>query len=288
MNVLVIGGTGSVGAEVVKGLQGKAEVAVLTRDPNKAKQLPRGVKGVVGNLLDVATIRSVFKGYDSVFLVNTVTPTEASEGLLALNGIRDAGVRRVVYLSVQDADGAVHLPHFGSKVPVEMAIKASGLAYTILRPNNFYQNDVWYRQALLEYGVYPQPIGNVGLSRVDVRDIAEAAVIGLTSSATDGKTLNLVGPEIWTGTSCAEAWSKALGKPIAYGGDDIGSWEKQNLSYGLPPVLAYDFGLMYQRFQQRGLRTGPHDVKELTAVLGHPARKYADYVAEMARAWKAG
>jgi uncharacterized protein YbjT (DUF2867 family) len=287
MRILVTGGTGTVGSAVVKALRGKADVAVLTRDPGKVRELPSGVKGVVGNLLDVATIRSVFKSYDSVFLINTVTPSEAAEGLLAFNGLRDAGVRRVVYLSVQDADRAVHLPHFGSKVPVEMAIRASGLAYTILRPNNFYQNDVWFRQAILEYGVYPQPIGNTGLSRVDVRDIAEAAAIGLTSGATDGKTLNLVGPELCTGKNTAETWSKALGKPIKYAGDDLDTWEKQSLSYGMPPVVVYDFRLMYQWFQQNGLKAAAEDIAQLTAVLGHPPRRYADYVAEAVGEWTA-
>ncbi|MBI4503234.1 MAG: NmrA family NAD(P)-binding protein [Gemmatimonadetes bacterium] len=288
MRVLVTGGTGTVGSTVVKALQGKAEVSVLTRDPEKAKRLPQGVKGVVGNLLDIGTIRSVFKGYDSVFLVTVVSPTEATEGLLALNGIRDAGVKRVVYLSVQDAERAVHLPHFGSKVPVEMAIQASGLAGVILRPNNFYQNDVWYQQALLNYGVYPQPLGSAGVSRVDVRDIADAAVIALTTSKLDGQTLNLVGPDALTGLGTAEIWSKALGKPVKYAGDDMDSWEKQNLAYGIPPVLAYDFRLMYEWFQTKGLKASKEDLAELTNVLGHAPRKYADYVNEMAKAWKTG
>lgn len=285
MKILVTGGTGTVGSAVVRALQGKAEVSVLTRDAGKAKQMPAGVRGVTGDLLDVGTIRSVFKGYDAVFLVNVVSPTETAEGLLAVNGIRDSGVKRVVYLSVQDAEVAIHLPHFGSKVPIELAIQKSGLAYTILRPNNFYQNDVWFKQALLEYGVYPQPLGSVGLSRVDVRDIADAAAVGLTSSKTDGKTVNLVGPELITGPSSAETWSKALGKPIRYGGDDLDAWEQANLSYGMPPTVVYDFRLMYVWFQQHGLKATKKDLDQLAAILGHPPRKYADYVAETAREW---
>jgi uncharacterized protein YbjT (DUF2867 family) len=285
MKVLVTGGTGTVGSEVVRNLQGKAEISVLTRDAEKAKRLPSGVRGIVGNFLDIPTIRTVFKGFDSVFLINTVSPTEGTEGLLAVNGIRDAGVRRIVYLSVQHADKAIHLPHFGLKVPIEMAIRESGMAYTILRPSNFYQNDVWFKQAILEYGVYPQPLGSVGVSRVDVRDVAEAAVLGLTSSATDGKTLDLVGPELVTGESSAQTWSKALGRPIKYAGDDLESWEKQNLSYGLPPVLVYDFRLMYEFFQKNGLKATKQDIEQLTAVLRHPPRKYANYVEETSRSW---
>ncbi len=287
MKVLVTGGTGTVGSAVVKALSGKADISVLTRDAEKAKKLPQGVKGVVGNLLDVGSIRSVFKGFDAVFLVTVVSPEESTEGLLAVNGIRDAGVKRVVYMSVQDADLAVHLPHFGSKVPIEMAIKASGLAHTILRPNNFYQNDTWFQQAIMNYGVYPQPLGATGVSRVDVRDIADAAVAALTTSKADSKTVNLVGPEALTGEGTAAIWSKALGKPVKYAGEDMDAWEKQNLGYGLPPVLAYDFRLMYEWFQKKGLKAGKNDVHDLTALIGHAPRTYADYVAETAKAWGA-
>ena len=102
---------------------------------------------------------------------------------------------------------------------------------TILRPNNFYQNDYWFKDVLLQHGVYPQPIGDVGLHRVDVRDIAEAAAVALTTSGHEGQTYDLVGPEAHTGESTAQAWARALGRPIVYGGNDLEAWEKQSLQY---------------------------------------------------------
>ena len=59
----------------------------------------------------------------------------------------------LAYLSVHNVDAAPHLPHFGSKIAVEIAIKASGVPFTILRPNNFHQNDSWFKDAMLKYGV---------------------------------------------------------------------------------------------------------------------------------------
>jgi len=44
-------------------------------------------------------------------------------------------------LSIHHVDDAPHIPHFGGKVAIEAAIRKSGIDYTILRPNNFYQND---------------------------------------------------------------------------------------------------------------------------------------------------
>ena len=286
MRVMVTGGTGVVGSQVAQRLLARGdEVAVLTRSAEKP--VPAGAQAVVGNLGDPATVRKAFVGYDALFLLNVVSPAETHEGLLGFNGARDCGVRRIVYLSVQNADGAPHLPHFGGKLPVEMALAKSGLEYTVLRPNNFYQNDYWYKDAMLQYGVYPQPLGSAGLSRVDVGDIADAAVAALTSDGHSGETYDLVGPDAWTGESTAAAWSAALGREVRYAGDDLDAWEEQNLRY-LPAALAYDFRMMYQFFQEHGLRASNEALARVERLIGHPPRRFEDFVAETAAAWKSG
>ncbi|MEO6324668.1 MAG: FMN-dependent NADH-azoreductase, partial [Thermoanaerobaculia bacterium] len=160
-----------------------------------------------------------------------------------------------------------------------------GIPTTTLKPNNFFQNELWYRDALLRYGVYPQPMGDVGLSRVDVRDIAEAAAIVFTSNGHEGASYNLVGPEVLTGTGTAEIWSRVLGKPIAYGGDDLDRWEEQQLQY-LPAFLAFDFRLMYEFFQKSGLKATDADIVRQTNLLGHAPRRFEDYARELAESWK--
>ena len=108
MNILVTGGTGTIGSQVVRELLTRgAQVQVLTRDPAKAGKLPAGVKAVTGDLSKVETVKRVFDGVDSVFLLNPVSQTEASEALFSPSpGMRAAKVTRVVYLSVHDADKA--------------------------------------------------------------------------------------------------------------------------------------------------------------------------------------
>jgi uncharacterized protein YbjT (DUF2867 family) len=287
MRILVTGGTGTVGSAVVRDLaDGKHDVQVLTRDTSKARNFPAGVTAVAGNLLEPATVRRVFDGVDAVFLLNPVSQTETSEALMAVSGMRGAGVRRIVYMSVHLVETAPWLPHFGSKIGVEAAIQASGIPHTILRPNNFYQNDYWYKDVLLQYGVYPQPIGDVGLSRVDVRDIAEAATLALTSSNHEGEAYDLVGPEALTGEETANRWSRALGKAIAYGGNDLDAWEKQSLAY-LPDWMVYDFKLMYEHFQKEGLLASAEAVARQTKLLGHAPRGFDAFAAETAAAWTA-
>jgi uncharacterized protein YbjT (DUF2867 family) len=284
MKVLVNGSTGTVGSAVVEELRKRGvSVFALTRNAERAKEMPSGVTGVVGDLLDPASL-GVFKGMDGVFVLNPVGPTEAHEGLMAVNGARGAHVHKLVYMSVHDLDKASHLPHFGCKIGVEFAVRHSGIHHTILRPNNFYQNDVWMKPALLEYGLYPQPLGSVGVSRVDVRDIAEAAAIALTSDKHDGEIYNLVGPEAVTGESTAADWSRALGRPIRYAGDDLEAWEAQQKPY-LPASMLFDFKMMYAFFQAHGLKASGNDIARQTALLGHPPRKFLDYATEMAAIW---
>lgn len=286
MNILVTGGTGTVGSQVVKELVARgASVKVLTRDPARVSGLPAGATAVQGNLQEPATVRRVFDGMDGVFLLNAVSTTEAHEGLMAVSGMRLANVKRIVYLSVQHVDRAPWAPHFGAKIGVEDAIKKTGIPYTILRPNNFYQNDHWSRDAMLQAGVYPQPIGDVGLSRVDVRDIGEAAAIALTTTGHEGHTYDVAGPDVLTGTSTAAIWSRALGRPIAYAGNDLDAWEQQSLQY-LPGWMVFDLRVMYAHFQAEGLKASPDGLERLARLLGHAPRSFQAFADETAAAWR--
>lgn len=285
MNILVLGATGTVGSNVVRELVArKQQVRVLTRDPKKAQGLGPNVEIMQGDITDPVTLGRLYDGIDGAFLLNPVSVSEASEGLFAVTAARIARLKRLVYMSVQDLDKAPWLPHFGGKIGVEAGVKASGAAWTILRPNNFYQNDAWFKDVLLQHGVYPQPLGSAGVSRVDVRDIAEAAAIALTEEGHAGKTWNLVGPRAVTGPETAAVWAQTLGKPITYAGDDLEAWEKQQLQW-LPAWMVYDFKHMYAHFQEKGLIGTEEDVATLTKVLGHAPRAFEAYATETAAEW---
>jgi len=285
MKYLVLGATGTVGSAVTRELLSRnQQVRALTRDPKKAEGLGPNVEVFKGDLIDMTTVATMCDGIDGMFLLNGLGLEEASEGLFAVLAARLAKVKRLVYMSVHQIEQAPYLPHFGGKLGVEAGVRASGAAWTILRPNNFYQNDMWFKDAVLQYGVYPQPIGGIGVSRVDVRDIAEAAAIALMDDGHAGRVYELVGPRPWTGEETAQLWSQAVGKPVRYAGDDLEAWEKQQLQW-LPPFLVYDFKHMYAYFQENGFKGTAEEVAALTKLLGHAPRGYEAYVAETAAAW---
>ena len=142
MTILITGATGNVGRNVVDQLvQRGANVRALVRDPAKAN-LPAQVEVVQGDLLDVDALRAAFSGISTLFLLNAVVPDEFTQALLTLGVAREAGVKRVVYLSVIHSDVYVNVPHFAGKFGVERMIEAMGFNATVLRPAYFMDNEI--------------------------------------------------------------------------------------------------------------------------------------------------
>jgi uncharacterized protein YbjT (DUF2867 family) len=286
MKHLVLGGTGTIGSLVVQGLLAKGEtVRVLTRSAERSKTLPKGAIPVIGDLQDPDTYKAIFTDYDNLFLLNATGPAELQEGLAAANEAARTGAKRVVYFSIHNVESAPAVPHFAAKVSVENGLRQLGLNPTVLRPNNFFQNDYWYKDVLLQYGVYPQPLGNAGTSRVDTRDIADAAVTALTQPGHEGRSYTLAGPDALTGNDHAAIYSEALGKKIVYGGDDLVAWAKA-ASAALPAWAVYDYGLMYAVFQAKGLKATPSQLAETEAILGRKPRSFRDFVRETVAGWR--
>ena len=280
MTILVIGATGRVGRHVVDQLVARnADVRVLTRDPAKAA-FPAGVEVATGDLLDIDALRAAFDGVSTLFLLNAVTGDEFTQAIITLNVAREAGVDRVVYLSVFGADQAVNVPHFAVKSGAERMLAAMNFGATILRPTYFIDNEVMVKDVILQHGVYPMPIGSKGLAMVDARDIAEVAAIELVRrERAPGKlpleTINLVGPDTLTGESVAAIWSDVLDRPIVYGGDDPSGFE-QNMATFMPRWTAYEMRLMAERYVSDGMIPDDGDRERLTAMLGRPLHSYRE------------
>lgn len=282
--MLVIGGTGTVGRELIPRLRKRGvETRVLTRSPEK--HAVEGVEYVGGDLEDPESLGPAFDGIERVYLITPLHPTEAALGRAAIHAAREAGVERIVLQTVHRAAQAPHVPHLASKLEMLGAVREAGLPCVELAPSSFLQNDLRYREALLGHGVYPQPIGPVGVSRVDVRDVADAAVVVLLEKGYEGRSLAVVGPEPQTGEGAAAAWSRALGRPVRYIGDDLEAWSTQ-VRGSLPDWRVGGLVMMYRFFQEKGLRATEAELDEIRRVLGREPRRFDDFAAETAARWR--
>lgn len=285
MTILVTGATGNIGRNVVEQLAKRgASVRALVRDPSKAK-FPGGVEVVQGDLLDVDSLRAAMKGATTLFLLNGVVADEYTQALIALNVAREAGIKRIVYLSVIHSDRYVNVPHFAGKFGVERMIEQMKLGATILRPAYYMDNEITIKDLVTGYGIYPMPIGDKGLAMIDARDVAEVAAIELirreqSSTPLPIDYINVVGPDTLTGADAAAMWSDVLGRTITFPGNDTAAFE-QNLRQFMPSWMAFDMRLMAERFLTEGMVPDTGDVERLTKLLGRPLRSYRDHIAQI-------
>ncbi|MEB6225217.1 NmrA family NAD(P)-binding protein [Pantoea anthophila] len=235
-----------------------------------------------GDLLGIDSLQRVFCGVDTLFLLNAVTGDEFTQALITLNVAREAGIDRVVYLSVFDADKAVNVPHFAVKFGAERMPETLGLSATILRPAYFIDNEamIMIADVVRKHNVYPMPIGSKGVAMVDARDIAEIAAIELirrdrAAGKLPVETINIVGPDILTGADVAAIWTEVLGRPIAYGGDDPGGFEASMANF-MPVWMAYEMRIMAERYVSDGMIPQEGDRERLVKMPGRNLHSYRE------------
>jgi len=290
MSILVTGSTGRIGSQVVAQLAASgASVRALTRAPERAAFSP-GVTAVRGDLLDADVMREALSGVKTLLLLISNVPDELTQAINTLGLAREAGVTGIVYLSVTRSAEYTDVSHFTAKHAVERMIEQMNLPATVLRPSYFFQNDATAKDPLTKAGLYVSPVGDKGVSMVDVRDIADAAVIELlrrdrAPAALPRVTYELSGPDALTGASLAAIWADALGRDVRYAGGDLDAFEKA-VKTKAPAWLAYDLRAMMRRYQTDGAMATPADVARLATLLGRPSRSYRDFARETAHGWQ--
>jgi len=128
---------------------------------------------------------------------------------------RQAGVRRVVQVSVANAAEDLTFPYYRGKARVEAALRESGLSYAVLRPTIIFggpddiliNNIAWALRRLPAFGVFGGP--RCRIQPVYVDDLAALAVE--QAGRTEDVTVNAVGPEIFSFRELVAAIAQALG-----------------------------------------------------------------------------
>ena len=281
IRVLVIGATGKFAGLVVPALRRQgASVRALVRDERRAAIATAvgATETVFGDLRDRQSLIRAADGMDGVFYIGPAFATdETAMGLAVVDAAIKANVRKFVFSSVIQPTN-LRLQNHASKVPVEEAIYASSLEYTILHPANFMQNIGLVWPSILRTGRFAEPFPNDSrIARVDYRDVAEVAATALTRDGLAYATLDLCAG-MYSRVEIARIMSEELGRPI----------ETQELPFSewaLASQLPYDdrqLGLLakvHDHYRRYGLGGNP---LTLAAALGRRPTTLKDYVRDLA------
>jgi uncharacterized protein YbjT (DUF2867 family) len=217
-NIAVTGATGTIGRRVVEGLiaKGASVVALVHSAPKGASLEAIGARTAVGSFEDPASLDRAFTDVDTVVLITAANANAAEQTLDAIEAARRAKVRKIVRISALKADPDGPTDNTRQHGRTEAALRASGLAYVILRPHLFLQNLLGSLPAILEQGKLYFGVGEGRMGMVDTRDVADAAVVAATTDRFDGLTFELTGPASIDYHTVAAAAGRGLGREVAY------------------------------------------------------------------------
>ena len=216
--ILVIGATGRIGKDVVKGLKAKGEqVRAMVHDPEKATAAREpGVEYVTGDLEKPESVVAALQGIEKAFLLSPENPRMPELHAKFAAAAKDAGLRHLVRLSILPANPDAPLPIAKWHGDADRSVMESGVPYTILRPAYFMQNILGGAATIASNGAIYSAMGDGKMGHIDTRDIADVAVAVLTSEGHEGKSYLLTGPEALSMAEVAARLSSALGRTIEY------------------------------------------------------------------------
>jgi uncharacterized protein YbjT (DUF2867 family) len=276
--ILITGASGNVGREVLKQIsQAGHKVRAAYQSSQKAAQCPAGVEPVIVDFNRPDTLRAALNGIDCVFLVGPVAPNLVELESKATEEFKGAGVARLVKLSAMGTRAATFPRQHAES---EDGIKASGVAWTFLRPNGFMQNMAIYNAATVRgQNAFYGSAADGKVSHVDLRDVGAAALRVLTEDGHLGKTYTLTGATALSNSEAAAILSLVLGREICYVNLPPEQMKQALLGAGTPEWNANGIIDLEALYREGGASTVSPDVEQL---LGKKPTAYEQFARDYA------
>lgn len=280
--ILVLGAGGTVGRHLLAELDARGlDYRAAFHSADKLERaLDQGLDAVAVDLARPRSLQAALEDIDRVFLLSAATPQLAEQECAAIEAFRQAGVGRVVKVSVWDADMEGYSFARWHR-PAELALADSGIEHVILRPNGYMQS---LAAAILptvrDHGSLYLPGAHHACAYVDAHDIARCAATLLADapSAPEATVWNLSGPQALDAAGVAEALGAVLRKPVRAVDIGLEAYAEALTTAGLPAwmvealvdLAAYQADASFCRVTD-----------DVETVSGRPPRVLADYFADI-------
>lgn len=277
--IAITGATGQLGQLIVESLLKKVpagQLVAVVRNAGKAAGLKaKGVAVRVADYTDPAALTAALAGVKTLVMVSSSEVGQRAEhhrNVIAAAKANKVGL--VVYTSLLHADvSGISLAeeHRGT----EADLRASGLAYIILRNGWYFENYTGDLSNALTHGVIPGAAGAGRISAASRADLAEAAAIAATGGAKVGQVYELAGDEGFTLAELAAEVARQSGKPVAYNNLPEADYAALLGSFGLPEQVAKMIAGWDVEIAKGALED--HS-KDLSKLIGRPTTSLRDAV----------
>ncbi|MGI0481206.1 SDR family oxidoreductase [Geminocystis sp. CENA526] len=223
MKILVVGGTGTLGRQIVRhAIDKDYQVRCLVRNNGKASFLKEwGAELVKGDLCKPKTLTSALEGVDIVIDAATARATDSLriqevdwQGKLNLiEASKQANIKRYIFFSILNAKDFENVPLMDIKHCTELFLQECGLDYTILRLAGFMQGLIGqYGIPILDNQAVWVSGENTPIAYMNTQDIAKFAVKAIEIPDTNNNIYPVVGTRSWTGEEIIQLCERLSGK----------------------------------------------------------------------------
>lgn len=254
MKIAVTGAYGYSGRYIAaRLLRAGHEVVTLTHSAGRANPFGEKVRAIPFHFEAPERLRDSLRGVDA--LVNTYwvrfdhrlfTHEQAVANTKVLfAAAKEAGVKRIVHVSITHPDSGSDLPYFRGKAELETALRGLGVSHCILRPTVLFgkedvliNNIAWAIRHLPVVGVFGA--GDYKLQPVYVDDLAQAAAEKACDTSGGGdEIIEATGPETFTYRQLVETIAKTIGvkRPILSVPPGLGYWSCRLLGFLVRDVV---------------------------------------------------
>ena len=279
MTIAVTAVSGQLGGAIARNLMASANgetIIGLARTPAKARDL--GIEIRAGDYGQPAQLRTSLEGVDTLLLVSGMDAPDAriQQHRNVIDAAKSAGVRKIVYTSVQGAEeGTSFSLIIQSNRQTEADVRDSGLDWVIGRNGIYIEPDVEYIETYRKTGEIANCASDGRCGYTTRLELAFAYAQMLTGAEHTGHTYNLHGAHL-TQRELADYLNSAFGTELTYrpmSVEDYTADRTAELGEFIGPIIA----AIYQ-----GNRDGALDnPSDFEAAAGHAHQGWDDYFASL-------
>src|SRR5215475_469668 len=280
MTTAVIGATGRVGSEIVRGVLARGdEVTAPVRDPGKARRAfgePGGLHIRATRLDDPRDLTAALDGIRTVFIAMGSTGIEGVLQRIVINAAAGIGsIEQVTRLSVLNTSAGSLGINQRAHYSIDQFAASTAAPYSTIRPAIFSASLLAAAPEVRASRTWTGLAGHGRMALIDHRDVAEAGLRVLTDPAQWGAHHDLTGPAPMSWPDALELLSAELGEPVTFRVVTEQQFLEHLASTGVPPGTAQ---LLVTR--EWAILAGENDYTTGTfqQITGRPPRPVAEFL----------